>query len=65
MMRRSLSWSSSTASGASKSGSTPVLGLGEGDDLADALDVQEEHDESLDAGRYAAVRGRAVLEGVE
>ena len=44
-----------------------VLGLlvhREGDDLADVRLVGEQHDDAVDAGRRAAVRRRAVAEGV-
>ncbi len=40
-------------------------GLGEGDDFAEAGCAGEDHDDAVEAEGDAAVRGRAVLEGVE
>src|SRR5690606_17643472 len=42
-----------------------LLGLGEGDDIADARRAAEQGAEAVETERDAAVRGRAVAEGLE
>ena len=64
-MRSSLSCSALTAEGASVMRTLCALRLGECDHIADRIRTAQQHDEPIETERDAAMRGRAVVQGIQ